>query len=257
MKDIIFTVLTSQGCGHCHNMRGNGDLGNGKQFTQYDFLKTHLDPLQNGNTCTILNIHYASMSGKREEIVNISKVYLRKDIIYQEKYYNNKEVTVRILSLDKNNTVTKIGEKAATVKEDWLTFVAKKVPRSLENYTFFFPCFIVFEKKNWKEGKNILGLTNAGYTMRDKNGNYMLEKDGRTLGERNVLPQKLITEAISGVSEFKAHKDHFELVKKEEPKKEEPKKEEPKKEEPKKEEPKKEEPKRSCCGFVVRNYDDE
>ena len=153
------------------------------------------------------------MSGRREEIVNISKVYLRKDIIYQEKYYNNKEVTVRILSLDKNNTATKIGEKPATVKEDWLTFVSKKVPRSLENYTFFFPCFIVFEKKNWKEGKNILGLTNAGYTMRDKNGNYMLEKDGRTLGERNILPQKLITEAISGVTEFKAHKDHFQISK--------------------------------------------
>ena len=245
MRDIIFTMLTSEGCGHCHNMRGNGDLGNGKQLTQYDFLKTHLDPLQNGKSCTILNIHYASMSGRREEIVNISKVYLRNDLIYQEKYYNNKEVTVRILSLDKNNKVTKIGEKPASVKESWLEFVAKKVPRSLENYTFFFPCFIVFEKKNWKEGKNILGLTNAGYTMRDNSGNYMLEKDGRTLGERNVLPQKLITEAVSGVLEFKAHKDHYEL-----------KKEEPKKEEPKKEEPKKE-VKPDKCGFIVRNYDDE
>ena len=265
MKDIIFTVLTSEGCGHCHHMRGNGDLGNGKQFTQYDFLKTHIDPLQNGNTCTILNVHYASMSGRREEIVNISKVYLRNGLIYQEKYYNNNnQVTVRILSLDKNNNATKIGEKQASVKENWLTFVAKKIPRSLENYTFFFPCFIVFEKKNWKEGKNILGLTNAGYTMRDQNGNYMLEKNGKTLGERNILPQKLITEAISGVSEFKAHKDHFEVAKKkEEPKVEEPKAE-PKVEEPKAE-PKVEEPKAepkveqtvNKCRFVVRNYDDE
>ena len=91
--------------------------------------------------------------------------------------------------------------------------------------------------------------------MRDQNGNYMLEKDGKTLGERNVLPQKLITEAVSGVIEFKAHKDHYEL-KKEKPKevKEVPKEEV--KEEPKKEEPKKEE-KPTKCGFIVRNYDEE
>lgn len=255
MRDIIFTVLTSEGCGHCHNMRGNGDLGNGKQFTQYDFLKNHLDPLQNGNTCTILNIHYATMSGRREEIVNISKVYLRKDLVYQEKYYNtNNKVTVRILSLDSNNKTTKIGEKPASVNENWQAFLSKKIPVGLQNYTFFFPCFIVFEKKNWKEGSNILGLTNAGYTMRDSRGTYMLEKDGKTLGERNILPQKLITEALSGVIEFKPHKDHYEV--KEAPKEEV--KEAPKEEvkEVQKEEPKKE-VKPTKCGFIIMNYDDE
>ena len=256
MRDIIFTVLTSEGCGHCHNMRGNGELGNGKQLTQYDFLKSHINPLQDKKSCTILNIHYGTMSGRREEIVNISKIYLKNNLVYQEKYYNTNDVVhVKILSLDKNNKVTKIGEKRASVKDNWQGFLAKKVPRSLENYTFFFPCFIVFERENWKQGNNIMGLTNAGYTIRDKEGNFMLEKDGRTLSERNVLPQKLITEAISGVTDFKPHKDHFEN-KKEEPKKEEPKKEEPKKEEPKKEEPKKE-VNTSKCRFVIRNYDDE
>jgi hypothetical protein len=265
MRDIIFTVLTSDSCGHCHAMRGDGDLGNGKQITQYDFLKSHLDPLQNGKSCTILNIHYSTMSGRREEIVNISKVYLRNNTVYQEKYFNkDNQVMVNILSTDKTNKATKVGEKQANVKDNWLSFVSKKVPKGLQNYAFFFPCFIVFEKKNWKEGSNIIGITNAGYTMRDQKGVYMLEKDGRSLSERNVLPQKLITEAVSGVLEFKAHKDHYQ-VKKEE-KKEEVKevKEKPKEEVKEVKEVKEEKPKEhkkttkpSKCRFVVRNYDDE
>ena len=258
MRDIIFTVLTSDSCGHCQNMRGTGELGNGRQMLQYDFLVNHLDPLQNGHSCTILNIHYTTMSGRREEIVNISKLYLRNNLVYQEKYFNhNNQVMVKILTTDKSNKSTKIGEKPASVSDNWLSFVGKKVPKGLQNYAFFFPCFIVFEKKNWKEGNNIIGITNAGYTMRDQNGIYMLEKDGKSLSERNVLPQKLITEAISGVLQFRAHKNHFQ-VKKEETKEPEPKKEETKEPEPKKEEPKpKEEVKPSKCKFIVRNYDDE
>ena len=65
--------------------------------------------------------------------------------------------------------------------------------------------------------------------MRDTNGVYMLEKNGASLSKRNILPQKLVTEAISGVLDFKPHKDLVEpkkKVTKEEPKKvtkEEPK----------------------------------
>jgi len=260
MRDIIFTVLTSEGCGHCHNMRGNGDLGNGKQFTQYDFLKSHLDPLQNGKTCTILNIHYATMSGRREEIVNISKVYLRNNLVYQEKYYNvNNKVNVKVLSIDRNNKVTRIGEKPASVTDNWLGFVSKKIPRGLQNYTFFFPCFIVFEKNNWKEAKNILGLTNAGYTIRDTDGFFKLEKNGKTLSERNVLPQKLITEAISGVVDFKPHKDLFEVKETKEVKEEVKETKEVKEEvkETKTTDATDATGMTGNCGFLIRNYDDE
>ena len=44
MKEIVCTLLTSEGCGHCSHFRGNGILGNKKQFNTYDFLDKHLKP---------------------------------------------------------------------------------------------------------------------------------------------------------------------------------------------------------------------
>ena len=91
MSDIILALLTSEGCGHCHASRGNGDLGNGKQFTSYQFLKNHIDPLRQKKQATFLNIHFGSMTGLHNQIVEISKVYLKNDIAYQEKYYTKKK----------------------------------------------------------------------------------------------------------------------------------------------------------------------
>ena len=246
MPDIILTLLTSEGCGHCHTLRGDGELGNGKQFTNYSFIKTHLDPLENGNTLKILNIHFLSMSGKHNQIGEISKIYLKGENIFQEKYYSSRkgEVMVKICSLDKRNKKTNIGEKSASVKLNWQEFLNKKIPKNIENYTYFFPCFIVFGIDDWKKGGNILGITNAGFTQRDKEGIFRIEKSGNSLSERNILPQKLVTEAISGILKLEPHKDLFK------------KKGEPKKGEPKKEEPKKEEPK-SKCKFIILPYDDE
>ena len=92
MRDIILTVLTSEGCGHCHNLRGDGELGNGTQFTQYDYLKNHLDPLQNGKGCSILNINFGSMAGRTDDVKDISKIYLKNKLIIQEKYYTVKVI---------------------------------------------------------------------------------------------------------------------------------------------------------------------
>ena len=52
----------------------------------------------------------------------------------------------------------------------------------------------------------------------------MLEKNGKSLSERNVLPQKLVTEAMSGLTKFEPHKDLLKKDEKEEPpvKKDEP-----------------------------------
>ena len=273
MKDIILTVLTSEGCGHCHNLRGNGELGNGTQFTQYDYLKSHLDPLHEGKGCIILNIHFGSMAGKVNEIRDISKIYLRKKVIFQEKYYSqDNKVMVKVTTLDSDNKSKSVTDKNANVDHNWSAFVGKKIPTDIERYTFFFPCFVVFELNDWRKGKNILGLTNAGLTIRNENGEYMLEKNGKSLSERNVLPQKLVTEAMTGLTKFEPHKD---LLKKEEPvnieqpsndKKEEPT--EPKepvepKEPAEPKEPK--EPKEKVggkklpkgCSFLIKNYDDD
>ena len=145
MRDIILTVLTSEGCGHCHNLRGNGELGNGTQFAQYDYLKSHLDPLQQGKGCTILNIHFGSMGGKVNEVRDISKIYLKNKIIVQEKYYSqSNKVMVKITTIDSDNKSNSVGDKHANVDYDWSVFVSRKIPKDIERYTFFFPCFVVF-----------------------------------------------------------------------------------------------------------------
>ena len=60
MKDIILTVLTSEGCGHCHHLRGNGELGNGTQFMNYEHIKSHIRPIENGKMARLWNIHFSS-----------------------------------------------------------------------------------------------------------------------------------------------------------------------------------------------------
>ena len=71
MTDIILTLLTSEGCGHCHASRGDGELGNGKQYTKYEFLKNHIDPLGQKKNATLLNIHFASMTGVHNQIAEV------------------------------------------------------------------------------------------------------------------------------------------------------------------------------------------
>ena len=119
MKDIILTVLTSEGCGHCHHLRGDGELGNGKQFMNYDFIINHIDPLQNGNIVKLWNIHFTQMSGKLENIMTVSKIYLENNLIYQEKYYNsNGKVKDKILTINNTNNKKILKEDLADVKEN-------------------------------------------------------------------------------------------------------------------------------------------
>lgn len=254
MSDIILAFLTSEGCGHCHASRGDGELGNGKQFTSYQFLRTHIEPTGQKKQATLLNIHFGSMTGLHSQILQISKIYLKNNSIYQEKYYSmdGVEVMVKISSINSKNKITVIGQKQASVGYKWGEFLKKKIPTNIQNYTYFFPCFIVFKSSDWKKSGNILGITNAGFTIRDETGVYKIEKVGRTLSDRNVPPQKLVSEALSGVLKFEPHKDDFK-------KKEETKKRETPAKKEEKTEPlsKKEKPKLSKCRFIVKNYDDE
>ena len=78
--------MTAEGCGHCSASRGNGDLGNGKPLMTHKFLNEMLK-ISEKETVEILNIHFQSMSGLLHQIESVSKIYIQKKIIYQEKYY--------------------------------------------------------------------------------------------------------------------------------------------------------------------------
>ena len=262
MSDFIFTVLTAEGCGHCHHSRGDGLLGNGKHFLQYDFLKSLSKPIQSQKPLTLLNIHFSSMGGRQNMVKEISKFTYLENRIQQEMYSNsNDKASVTVSSITKDGKVSRHGDKL--LKDNgkdinWSQFIDKKISKKIENYTYYFPCFIIFRKKDWLEGKDFLGITNSGFTILDKDGVYKLEKNPQTLGQRSVEPSSLAIAAASGSLDFKPHKNLKEEAgeKKEEEDKKKEGEGEKKEGEKKKETGEKKEIKNNC-GFLIKHYDDE
>ena len=246
MSDFVLVMLTSEGCGHCSQFRGNGVLGNKKAMNTYSFLESHSDPLKQNSNIPIINIHFSSMSGNHSQIQVVSKFTKQGKFVQQERYYSdNGKTFVNVLLIDHKET-PRVVTKSQQVKIDkkeiiWTDFLEQKIPQNIEKYTFFYPCFILFKKEDWKNKGNILGMTNAGFVIRDPSGNYGLEKNGQTLQQRNILPQKLIIEAIKGELKFEPQKDLYK----------EPKTEP---EEIKVEESKREE---TNSNFLIRGYHDE
>jgi len=214
MRDILFVALTSEGCGHCSHMRGDGTLGNGKQFNTYKFLNQHVDPEEDGKGITCLNIHFRDMGGRHQTINEIVKYKKsgKNEIIYEKYYQENGMTHVDVMRIDSSEKVRKIISKRVKIEGKdiiWLDFLDRKVPKKIENYTYFYPCFVIFKKEEWKQGGNILGLTNAGYTIREKSGDYAIEKNPQTLQQRNIPPTDLIMSVMKGVTKFKTHRDDF------------------------------------------------
>ena len=259
MKEIVCTLLTSEGCGHCSHFRGNGILGNKKQFNTYDFLNKHLKPNGITNDITFLNIHFGSMNGSHSQIAGISKyTRIKKNAIQQELYYLDQHTTVVSVTGIDSSEKAKIITKQQVVKINnnkisWSDFLDEKIPKNIEKYTFFYPCFIVFEKQDWVKKGNILGLPNAGIVIRNSQGDYEIDKNGQTIQQRNVPSQQLITGAVTEQIKFVAEVDHY---KPKEEKVEEIKEEKvEEKVEEIKEEIKEEKPKKQT-NFIIKGYDD-
>lgn len=214
MKDIVCTLLTSEGCGHCSHFRGDGVLGNKKNFTSYDFINKHLKPNGIKKDIVFLNIHFGSMNGQHNQIAAIAKYSREKDSIKQELYYFDQgNSVVSVMTIDSKEKV-KVLIKKQLVKINnksiqWLDFLNLKVPKNIERYTFFYPCFIVFEKDDWNKKENILGIPNAGIVVKNPVGVYEIDKNGQTIQERNVPSQQLISDAFLGKIKFEPHRNNF------------------------------------------------
>jgi len=219
MSDIVLVVLTSEGCGHCAQLRGNGVLGNGTPFHTYSFLESHIDPLKRGDKVTMINIHFSSMNGHHSHIQVISKFTKIGNNVQQEMYYaENGKTFVSVLAVSEKNRAKVLKQKKEVFVEknhvDWTQFIDLKVPKNIEKYSFYYPCFLVFQKEDWKSGGNILGIPNAGFVVKDKDGNFGLEKSGQGLQQRNFPPQKLLTDALNKELRFKPMKNFYEEPKK-------------------------------------------
>lgn len=201
MSEYLIVFVTAENCGHCKNSRGDGVLNNGKALVGTKFLKTLMK-----HNMEIINLHYQSMMATKTSLKDISKFYLQKGELFQEKYYHLQNKLRLDVYKDNgkgsdkifNDFVLKDGQKV-----DWLTFIKERVPNKILNYIFFFPCFMVLKRSNWRETisdskAELVALTNAGITYKDKFGNIGLKKTQESIYGRNVDIAKLIDEIASG-----------------------------------------------------------
>ena len=253
MKDIVCCILTSTGCGHCLQMRGDGVLGDGRPMNSYKFLNLHLKIPKEGQSITLLNIHFRSMRGSHGEITDVSKHYIKSGKIIQERYYPGEKGTfVDLMSITSSEKAKKILSRRVAIDKkgiDWETFLRKRIPEEIQNYTYYYPAFVIFSKESWVSRKNLIGITNAGFTVRDQAGEYKLEKNPQSLQQRGITGEQLIRDIFDEKVDFGPHKDFMKV----EEVKEEPKVEEVK-EEPKVEEVIKE---NGNLEFVLKFYDDD
>ena len=151
MKDFLCIMMTAKGCGHCSHTRGNGIMGSGPHFMKPTILKEFLDI---SDKFSLLNIHFDSMSGKKDLIREISKFTYEKDKIIEEMWGAEEEhVRYHRIEADtvkksiKDTSIDKIPKDDKLVL--WKDFVNSKIPKNIENYTYYYPCFMIVSTSNW------------------------------------------------------------------------------------------------------------
>lgn len=198
--------MTARGCGHCAHSRGNGIMGSGPHFMKPTVIDEFLSI---NNNFSFWNIHFDNMSGKRNIIREISKFTKDKDVITEEMWAIEGEETryLRITANTKTKKMTQTGKDNINIK--WLDFVESKVPVNLENYTYYYPCFMITKTDNWvdslKNKTELYALTNAGKTRKDQSGKVFLDKDGKSFNERMVDPKDLIRDVAAGKIVIQPH----------------------------------------------------
>jgi hypothetical protein len=207
MKDFLSVFLTSDACGQCLHSRGNGIINNGKFYTSHNYIKKMTD------NCVFFNIHMYNMAPNIKFIKEISKfVQVKNNIIRQEYYFNrdNDAVVKIILSNGGKNKETKeykIKEGNKTVK--WAELIQQKIPKKIENYIYFFPCFLFISKENWNnsitKNEELMAIPNSGLVKQHDDGKIALEKTRESIGKRNTTPENIIKELKENRINFEPH----------------------------------------------------
>ena len=200
MKDHIFILLTSVNCFHCKGMRGNGMMGNKTFFMKPNTIESIFSK---NDKIIFLNIHFGNENGSFDSICEISKFTKSGDIIDQEIWSdsNNKVLYKSIRANVKNKDIKPKILKLLNNK--WSEFLSKKIPFKIENYTYFYPCFFICKKDNWLDCIKdkyieLLGITNSGKTVLNKDGKIYLNNNNDDLNSRILTPSELIQEAVNG-----------------------------------------------------------
>lgn len=219
-KDLMVVFFTAENCGHCVHSRGEGILNTkDKVLVSSNFINKIIKDNMN-----LINIHYHNMNAAtKNSIKNVSNFYVKDKIMYQEKYESFQDhLRNEVYKETENSTVRIFNDfiKKDKQKVEWKKFINDRIPTKILNYVFFFPCYLVLKKSNWLKCLNdpkeeLLALTNAGFTHKDKYGNIGLEKTQQSIYGRNVDIIKLVDDIVNGKIEIKIHKEENKENKKE------------------------------------------
>ena len=211
MSNYICLLLTSNGCGHCTAFRGDGIINNGKAYMNPDYIKLLFTQASRGHKINIFNIHYDDMSGQNKFISDISKfVYTKKGILQQRYFrFENKSRLRTILASSKNKELGVRDVLNKGNKVDWIDLVRDKIPDQIQNYTYYFPCFLMIETEEWNKALKdkdypLAALTNAGFTISEDNV-IKLDRNPATLNTRNVDIKEMIREVTDGTIKIEPH----------------------------------------------------
>lgn len=161
MSFHIAALITSEKCGHCRTMRGDGILLTKAKIQKekkpanlpgggyYDavFMKKLITAGTEVPRLRILNIHYKSFNPS-EGVMDISVFTLEPD---------SKTVKQTLLKEKEGGTsveiyvINDIGKKISTQKIEtpWEDTVKTYIPPNLASYAFFYPTLAVFHFESW------------------------------------------------------------------------------------------------------------
>lgn len=200
MSNNFVVFLTADNCAHCQHTRGKGVLNDGKVLNNVEFLEKVFK-----YNLEIVNVHYHNMVGRRNNIKEVTKFYKKDKIVFQDRYtQHDGNLRLEVLNAKTKKTVRVFNDFVGKgEKITWSKFLQERIPSKLTHYAFYFPCFLIINRKNWKESiedekVDLIAIPNAGITHRDKNGNVGLKKTSESINKRNTDIIKLIEEIHQG-----------------------------------------------------------
>jgi len=170
-------LITSEKCGHCRNMRGDGILFSKQKIQKekrpanvpggyhYDavFMKKMITADSEIAKLRILNVNYKSFN-PTEGIADISVFTLEPDSKTIRQTMLKEKVGKTVLEV---YTIGEVGKKVSTQDIDtkWEDTIKTYVPSNLASYAYFYPTLSIFHFDSWmnstRTGDPIYGYVNG------------------------------------------------------------------------------------------------
>lgn len=184
MSFHIAVFVTSEKCGHCRTMRGNGVLMSkariekekktptvpGNYYYDATFMKKLIMAGSNDTPrFRVVNVHYNSFN-PTDGMMDISVFTLEPD---------NKNIRQTIFKAKEGKTLVEVytigdtGKKVSDQNDEtkWEDTVSKFIPKNLPAYAYFFPTLAVFHMDAWmnsiRTNEPIYGYVNGMNTKED------------------------------------------------------------------------------------------